>query len=53
MVEILLQPVGGITFLPTNLTFSSMRFGTDGGLIDVAIQQGENEDQILTTGIKP
>lgn len=53
MVEILLQPVGGITFLPTNLTFSSMRFGTDGGLIDVAIQQGDNEEQILTTGIKP
>ncbi len=43
MIEILLQPVGGIKFKPTNISFLGMRFGTGGGLTDISTVVGGTE----------
>lgn len=51
MIEILLQPVSGIKFKPTNISFYGMRFGTGGGLTDISTVVSGTE-KTHATGIK-
>lgn len=53
MVEFYFQPINGIEFKPSNVTFNTMRFGTDGGKLDIAIKVGDADEVVLATGIVP
>lgn len=46
-------PVTGLKFTPTKVTFDCMRFGTDGGFVDVTWKSSDGTTTSLSTGIKP
>lgn len=52
-IEFNLQPVTGLKFKPTNLSFLAVRFGTDGGKIDATLRVGEGEEKTLLTALNP
>lgn len=47
------RPKKGLSFKPTLVSFNSMRYGTDGGLIDVVWMAADGTNTSLKTGIKP
>lgn len=53
VVEFILQPINGIKFKPSNLSFNTMRFGTDGGKLDVGMKVGDADEVMLKTGVVP
>lgn len=53
VIDLLLQPTAGLKFKLKNISFTTMRFGTGGGLIDVATKLGDAGEVVRKTGIKP
>ena len=49
----LIQPQFGYKFTPTKVSFKSTRYGTDGGLLDIAWLQADNTTITLDTGVSP
>lgn len=47
------NPVKGLDFKLTGISFNTTRFGTDGGTIDVAYVSGSGEEISVATGIIP
>ena len=52
-VRFLVTPNPGYTFTPTSIAFVASRFGTDGGSIDIAWQNGDGSTVSLATAQKP
>lgn len=52
-VEWKVKPTKGITFTPTKVSAHIARFGTDGGIIDIAVRNAEGTETILKEGIIP
>lgn len=52
-IELYLQPTTGVKFQPTNLSFLTTRFGTDGGRVDVTMRIGEGEETTLLENLNP
>ena len=52
-VEWKVKPTKGITFKPTKVSAHIARFGTDGGIIDIAVRNAEGTETILKEGIIP
>ena len=48
-----LVPTGGVFFQPKTITFDAARFGTDGGLIDVSVQQGNGQEITVLSNLYP
>ncbi len=48
-----IRPKTGLTFTPTNVSFDCLRYGTDGGAIDVIWVSPDGTSTTLATGIKP
>lgn len=48
-----IQPATGVYFLPQNISFHSLRFGTGSILLDVTVQQGAGEEITVLNGFKP
>ena len=46
-------PVTGLSFAPTSIAFDCMRFGTDGGSVDIIWKASDGTSTTLGTGIKP
>ena len=53
VVSFNIRPKTGISFQPTAISFHCQRYGTDGGLIDVAWRDANGVVTTLQTGIKP
>lgn len=53
MVEFCLTPTNGLNFKPTSITMRAMRFGTDGGKIDITTQVGDGEEVTRLEGLNP
>ncbi|MCD8203406.1 MAG: pectinesterase family protein [Prevotella sp.] len=47
-----ITPQKGVTFTPTNVYLDALRYGTDGGLLDIYLVT-ENETITLATGVSP
>lgn len=53
-LDFLITPATGWTFTPSQVSFSTTRYGTDGGSIDVSwINSGGGSTVSVATGIKP
>lgn len=48
-----IKPKSGLTFKPTSVSFDCMRWGTDGGFIDVVWKTKDGITTTLQTAIKP
>lgn len=48
-----LRPKTGLSFVPTSVAFECMRYGTDGGFVDVAWKSSNGTITSLATAIKP
>lgn len=53
MIEFYLMPMNGIKFKPTGISFKAMRFGTDGGLTNVATKTGTADEVVYINGQLP
>jgi pectin methylesterase-like acyl-CoA thioesterase len=53
LVTFVIKPKKGLTFLPSSIEFDCMRFGTDGGKIDVLWMTSDGVKTTLQTGIVP
>ena len=53
MVGFNIRPKTGLKFTPTAISFDCMRFGTDGGFIDVVWKSADGTKTTLETGLKP
>lgn len=53
MVGFNIRPKTGLKFMPTTISFDCMRFGTDGGFIDVVWKSADGTKTTLETGLKP
>jgi pectin methylesterase-like acyl-CoA thioesterase len=53
MVSFHIRPKTGLTFIPSKVTFDCMRFGTDGGLINVIWRSSDGTAYTLVTGLSP
>jgi pectin methylesterase-like acyl-CoA thioesterase len=52
-LEWTVKPTRGLTFTPTRVSANVRRFGTDGGLFDVKVVNGEGQEVTLATGLIP
>ena len=52
-VEFIVKPTKGLTFSATKVSAKVARFGTDGGLLTVAVKNAEGEESVLATGLHP
>ena len=52
-VSFTIKPKAGLTFLPDSIAFDCMRYGTDGGFIDVSWKSGNGTITSIQTAIKP
>jgi len=52
-VSFQIRPKTGLTFLPTQISFDCMRFGTDGGRIDVVWRSSDGTKTTLASGLVP
>lgn len=52
-VEFIVKPTKGLTFSATKVSAKVARFGTDGGLLTVAVKNAEGEEAVLATGLHP
>ena len=48
-----MKPTKGLTFTATKVSANVRRFGTDGGLFDVKVVNGEGVEETLATGLIP
>jgi len=48
-----IRPKTGLTFKPTSISFNCIRYGTDGGLIDVSWKSTDGTMTTIATGLKP
>jgi pectin methylesterase-like acyl-CoA thioesterase len=48
-----LRPKKGLTFKPTKVTFDCLRYGTDGGAVDVYWKASDGTKTTLATALKP
>ena len=46
-------PVTGLSFTPTNISFKTQRYGTDGGLLDVVWKSSDGTATVIATGLQP
>ncbi|MFA9390870.1 MAG: pectinesterase family protein [Prolixibacteraceae bacterium] len=53
LVSFNLRPKTGLNFTPDAVSFDCMRFGTDGGKIDVAWRSSEGNSTVISTEIIP
>ena len=53
MVSFNLRTKTGLTFTPTKVTFDCLRYGTDGGSIDVIWKASDGTRTTLATAVKP
>ena len=53
VVSFNMWPVTGLTFTPTKITFDCMRFGTDGGNVDVTWVASNGTSTTISSSIKP
>ena len=52
-VTFTLKPSLGINFTPASIETNMLRFGTDGGTVDIAYKIDEQEEKVVATGIIP
>ena len=52
-VEWVTKPAKGLTFTPTRVSGRMARFGTDGGTIDIVLENGEGQRVVLAEGLIP
>jgi Pectin methylesterase len=52
-LEWTVKPTKGLTFTATKVSANVRRFGTDGGLFDVKVVNGEGVEETLATGLIP
>ncbi len=53
VVAFSIRPATGMIFTPTSISFDCMRYGTDGGSIDVAWKSANGTITTIATAIKP
>jgi len=53
VVAFSIRPATGMSFAPTSISFDCMRYGTDGGAIDVAWKSSDGTITPIATAIKP
>jgi pectin methylesterase-like acyl-CoA thioesterase len=53
LVSFNLRPATGMSFTPTSISFDCMRYGTDGGNIDVAWKSSNGTITTIATALKP
>ena len=53
LIAFTVKPKSGLSFTPTSVSFSCMRYGTDGGSIDVSWKSTNGTITTLQTAIKP
>ncbi|MFA6581814.1 MAG: pectinesterase family protein [Paludibacter sp.] len=53
LISFNIKPKSGLSFTPTSVSFSCMRYGTDGGSIDVSWKSANGTVTSLQTAIKP
>lgn len=53
MVSFNIRPKTGLTFTPTSISFDCMRFGTDGGAIDIIWKNADGSSTTIATAVKP
>lgn len=53
MVSFNIRTKTGLTFTPTKVTFDCVRYGTDGGFIDVVWKASDGTRTSIATGLKP
>ena len=53
MVSFNIKPKSGLSFTPDSIAFDCMRYGTDGGAIDVAWKSSNGTVTTIQTAIKP
>lgn len=52
-INFMIVPKNGLKFTPTNISLQSTRFGTDGGVMDIAWINADETTVSLATGVKP
>ena len=52
-VEWIAKPAKGLTFTPTRVSGRMARFGTDGGVVDVVVENAEGQRVVLAEGLIP
>ncbi|WP_243347190.1 pectinesterase family protein [Parabacteroides sp. FAFU027] len=53
LVSFNIRPATGMSFTPTNITFDCMRYGTDGGNIDLVWKSSDGTTKTIATALKP
>jgi pectin methylesterase-like acyl-CoA thioesterase len=53
VVAFSIRPATGMSFAPTSISFDCMRYGTDGGSIDVAWKSADGTVTPIATALKP
>ena len=53
VVAFSIRPATGMSFTPTSISFDCLRYGTDGGAIDVAWKSADGTITPIATAIKP
>ncbi|MDD4993196.1 MAG: pectinesterase family protein [Paludibacter sp.] len=53
VVAFSIRPATGMSFTPTSISFDCMRYGTDGGSIDVAWKSSDGTVTSIATALKP
>jgi len=53
LVAFSIRPATGMSFTPTSISFDCMRYGTDGGSIDVVWKSSDGTTTSVATAIKP
>lgn len=53
LVGFTIRPKTGLTFLPASVSFDCLRYGTDGGNIDVIWKASDGSSTTLATAVKP
>lgn len=52
-VRFFIQPALGYKFTPTKVSLKATRYGTDGGMLDIAWQNADNSTISLASGVSP
>jgi Pectin methylesterase len=53
LVSFNIRPATGMNFTPTSISFDCMRYGTDGGNIDIAWKSSDGTIKSIATALKP
>ncbi len=52
-LKYVITPSKGLTFTPTHVSLNTVKFGTDGGLIDVKLVYADGTETVIANGLVP